>query len=207
MKKMAALSLSMLSALALSVPLASAADGGWYVGAGAGRSIFNGNELDLEPTRLASETYDQLSLDTKSAGWKLFSGKQFNENWAVEAAYTSLGTFSYNARITSNFNALEYVEAKPECWSLSGVGILPMGNSFSLLGKAGLCHWYDYPSGHEGAYIYNLNSTGTSLTYGLGAKYDFTNNVGVRAEWERFEKVVHNRASADLYSVNFQYGF
>lgn len=200
--------LAILSVLALSAPLASAADNGWYAGAGVGRSNFNGNELDLEPTNLANETYTLNNLDKSSTGWKLFAGKQFNENWAVEAAFTKLGKFYFNATITSVLpNAIETGEAKPDCWSLSGVGTLPLGNNFSLLGKAGICHWADHPFAQEAGVPYILESTGDSLTYGFGAKYDFGNNFGLRAEWERFEKVVHNRASADLLSVSLQYGF
>jgi OOP family OmpA-OmpF porin len=198
---------AILSVLALSAPLALAADSGWYAGAGVGRTNFNGNELDLEPTNLANETYILNKLDKSSTGWKLFVGKQFNENWAVEGAFTKLGKFYFNATITSAGNASETAEAKPDCWSLSAVGTLPLGNNFSLLGRAGICHWADHPFAQEAGVEYRLNSSGNSLTYGVGAKYDFGNNFGVRAEWERFEKVVHDRASADLLSVSLQYGF
>ena len=199
--------LAIMSVLAFSAPLASIADTGWYAGAGVGRTNFSGSELDLEPTRLATETYTLNSLDKSSTGWKLFAGKQLNENWAVELAFTKLGKFYFNATITSAGNAIETGEAKPDCWSLSGVGTLPLGNNFSLLGKAGICHWADHPFAQEAGVPYILESTGDSLTYGVGAKYDFTDNLGVRAEWERFEKVVHNRASADLLSISLQYGF
>ena len=204
MKKISAI----LCMLAFSAPLAFAAEGGWYAGVGAGRSVFNGNELDLEPSNLANETYTLHKLDDFSSSWKFFAGKQFNENWAVEAAYTSLGKFSFDATITSAMPPVpEYGEAKPDCWSLSGVGILPLGSNFSLLGKAGLCRWDDRAYAEEGGVPYEVYTTGTSLTYGVGAKYDINEKFGVRAEWERFEKVVHNRTSVDLYSVSLQYGF
>jgi len=201
--------LAIFSVLALLVPMVSVADNGWYAGAGIGRSNFNGNELDLEPTNLANETYILNNLDKSSTGWKLFAGKQFNENWAVEAAFTKLGKFYFSATITSVGPppANETGEAKPDCWSVSGVGTLPLGNNFSLLGRAGICHWADHPFAQEAGVQYPENSNGNSLTYGFGAKYDFGNNFGLRAEWERFEKVVHNRASADLLSVSLQYGF
>ena len=66
--------LAMLSVLALSAPLTSVADTGWYAGAGGGRTNFNGNELHLEPTNLANETYILNNLDDASTGWKLFAG-------------------------------------------------------------------------------------------------------------------------------------
>jgi OOP family OmpA-OmpF porin len=203
--------LAILSVLALSAPMASATD--WYVGAGGGRANFNGNELDLEPSRLATETYALNNLDKSSTGWKLFAGRQLNENWAVEFAYTKLGKFYFDATINAGpgpgpYPIAEYAEAEPDCWSLSGVGFLPLGNNFSLLGKAGLCRWDDHAYAREGLIEYTgPMSTGTNLTYGIGAKYDFADNLGVRAEWERFEKAVHHRSSVDLLSVSLQYGF
>ncbi len=204
--------LAILSVLALSAPMASAAD--WYAGVGGGRSNYNGNELGLEPTRLASEVYTLNNLETVGTGWKLFAGRMLNENWAVEVAYTKLGRFWFDANILSGpgpgpFPTNEIAEAKPDCWSLSGVGSYPLGNNFSLLGKAGICKWADHALGYEGGISYNLEafSEGYSLTYGIGAKYDFADNLGVRAEWERFEKVVHKHDSADLLSISLQYGF
>jgi len=189
---------------------AAAGLAGWYAGAGAGWSSFDGNEVDLEPS-IATETYTLTRLDDGSTGWKVFGGHQFNENWAVELAYTNLGKFSFDADIASGSVGVpttEYGEVKPDCWSLSAVGILPVGNNFSLLGKAGVCRWDDNAFAYEvGGPPYPEGSTGTDLTFGLGAKYDINDNLGVRAEWERFNNVVHDRANVDLWSLSLQYGF
>lgn len=183
---------------------------GWYAGAGGGWSSFNGNEVDLAPG-LASETYTLTKLDDDSTAWKVFGGYQFNKNWAAELAYTDLGKFSFEADVSAGpfATGTEYGKAKPACWSLSAVGILPVGNNFSLLGKAGICRWDDharvvYPATGT---IEPVESTGTDLTFGLGAKYDASRNLGVRAEWERFNNVVHDRSSVDLWSLSLQYSF
>jgi len=211
MKKMKVL--SMLGLLALWATLASAAETGWYVGGGGGASTYNGTGEDFAPL-IPGETLTTTNLQDTSTGWKVFAGKQFHENWGVEFAYTSLGKFSRDADVTGGVAgspASEYAEVKPECWSLSAVGTLPLGNNFSLLGKAGLCRWDDKAYAYETAAgvitpepVY---TTGTNLTFGLGAKYDFTNNWGMRVEWERFESVVHNSSSVDMWSGSLQYGF
>lgn len=202
--------LTMLSVLACSVPLASAADSGWYAGAGGGSSSFKGDQVDLQPS-LANEVYTVTSLDKSGTGLKLFAGKMLHENWAVEIAYTDLGKFSYGADIASGSPSAPTTEqgiAKPTCWSLSGVGILALGNNISLLGKAGVCRWDDRVWAQEvGGPAYPVESIGNSLTVGLGAKYDFRNNLAVRAEWERFNNVVHHRSSVDMWSISLQYGF
>lgn len=43
--------------------------------------------------------------------------------------------------------------------------------------------------------------------YGLGAKYDYTKNIGVRLEWERYKNVVHESSDVNLTSVSLQYSF
>ena len=202
---------------AMAAPAAAAALSGWYAGVGGGWSKFNGNAVDISPT-LANEVYSVTKLDDGSTGWKVFGGYQFNKNWAAELAYTDLGKFSMNANVSGGIGGgagTEYAEVKPTCWSLSAVGILPVGNNFSLLGKAGVCRWDDNFKAHETVagtvYPYpdgpSVGSTGTDLTYGLGAKYDATRNLGIRAEWERFNNVVHDRESADLWSLSLQYSF
>jgi OOP family OmpA-OmpF porin len=201
---------------AMAAPAARAAGTGWYAGVGGGWSSFDGNAVDIAPT-LAGESYTVTSLDDSSTGWKVFGGYQFNKNWAAELAYTDLGKFSMNADVSGGLGGgagTEYAQVKPTCWSLSAVGILPLGNNFSLLGKVGVCRWDDRFSAHETVagmeYPYpdgDSYSKGTDLTFGLGAKYDVTKNYGVRAEWERFNNVVHDQSNVDLLSISFQYSF
>jgi OmpA-OmpF porin, OOP family len=192
---------------------ARADDIGWYAGVGGGWSKFNGNGVDLVPS-IPGETVGVTRLDDSSTAWKVFGGYQFTRNWAVELAYTDLGKFSTDANVVGGVGvvaATEYAEVKPNCWSLSAVGILPLGNNFSLLGKAGVCRWDDRSKAYETVVNTIIpetpSSTGTDLTFGLGAKYDATRNLGVRAEWERFDKVVHDRSSVDLWSLSLQYHF
>jgi len=59
------------------------------------------------------------------------------------------------------------------------VGILPLAPQFSLLGKIGFASIdVDTPAGGD---------TKTELTYGIGAQYDVTPKIGVRAQWQRYE--------------------
>jgi OOP family OmpA-OmpF porin len=211
MKKMSVLTVSI--AMALLAPLASAADSGWYMGAGGGATSYNGTGKDFAPL-LPGEVLVTTSLKDTSTGYKLYGGKQFTENWGVELAYTSLGKFSRDATVTGGTAPLggtEYGEVKPECWSLSAVGTLPVGNNFSLMGKAGLCRWDDTAKAYETAagtiYPELALTTGTNLTFGLGAKYNFSNNWAIRAEWEDFDHVVHNSSSVHMWSGSIQYGF
>lgn len=198
--------LVMWNLLAFSIPLASAAGSEWYVGASSGGSSFDGHAEDIELT-LARENHVVTRMEGGGNGWRLFAGKQLHENLAIELAYTEMGKFSYDANIAFP-PTTEYGEVEPKCWSLSAVGILPLSNHFSLLGKAGFCRWNDRAFAYEvGGPVYPSGSIGTDLTVGFGTKYEINKRLGVRAEWERFNKVVHKRNSVDMWLLSLQYGF
>jgi hypothetical protein len=81
---------------------------------------------------------------------------------------------------------------------VSGIGTMPLGENMSVFGKLGVVQ--DEPQLNLG-----LPGSGTDLTYGLGLKYQLTNDVGLRFEWQRF-----NSGSAfddEVLSGGLRYSF
>jgi OOP family OmpA-OmpF porin len=98
-------------------------------------------------------------------GWKFLGGYQFHRNFAAEVGYGWL-VDEDDVEVT----ALEFV----------GVGMFPLGNNFSVVGKLGFASWeFDAPGG--------TNEDGTDLTWGVGVQWDFSRNLGLRAMWQRYE--------------------
>ena len=96
--------------------------------------------------------------------FKLYAGYRFHPNVAVEGGWAQL--FDKGG---SEVTSLELV----------AVGILPLAHQFSLLGKLGFASVdVDTPLGGD---------TKTELTYGIGAQYDVTPMIGVRAGWQRYD--------------------
>lgn len=96
--------------------------------------------------------------------FKLYAGYKFHPNVAVEGGWAQL--FDKGG---SEVTSLELV----------AVGILPLAHQFSLLGKLGFASVdVDTPLGGD---------TKTELTYGIGAQYDVTPMIGVRAGWQRYD--------------------
>jgi opacity protein-like surface antigen len=62
---------------------------------------------------------------------------------------------------------------------VSGVGSMPLGENVSVYGKLGVLQ-------EEPQLNLGIPGSGTDLTYGLGLKYQFTNDLGLRFEWQRF---------------------
>jgi OOP family OmpA-OmpF porin len=148
---------------------AQTAMSGFYVGAGVGQS--------KAKDWCALGGFD--SCDDKKTAWKIFGGYQFTPNFAVDAGYTKLGKF------TASFGP-ETEEAKVTAWEASLLAGAPLVGGLSIFGRLGL-----YRASVED--VDNLFGTfkhdNNDFTYGLGLGYDVTRNLGVRAEWQRYNKV------------------
>jgi len=109
--------------------------------------------------------------DDKDTAWRLLGGYQINRNFAAEVGYHHFGKASAPG-----------VAIKGDAWELVGLGMFPVMNAFSIYGKLGV---YRGELEGEGAAA-GIKETNTDLTYGLGAQFDISRNLGVRAEWQRY---------------------
>lgn len=117
--------------------------------------------------------------DDKDTSWGLFAGYQFNRTLGAEVGYHDLGSISAPGASVDG-KALELV----------GVAAWPIGGGpFSVYGKLG-----GYRGELKGL---GIKETNTDLTYGLGAQYDLTSNLGLRAEWQRYPNMGGGDFNAD----------
>ena len=131
------------------------------------------------------------SCDDKDTAWRILGGYQFNRHFAAEVGYHDLGEASAPGG-----------RAEATAWELVGIGTLPLASQLSLYGKLGV-----YRGELEAAGIEESN---TDLTYGLGVQYDFAKAIGVRGEWQRYEKLGGGalvETDADVLSVGVLYRF
>jgi opacity protein-like surface antigen len=112
--------------------------------------------------------------DDKDTAWRFIAGYQINKSFAVELGYTDLGEASAPGA-SAEASALEVV----------GLGFLPLGNHFSLYGKAGFYRGTVEASGGGGS----VDESNNGLTFGAGVQWDFGRNLGLRAEWQRYADV------------------
>jgi OmpA-OmpF porin, OOP family len=197
--------------------LVRAQDQGWYMGVGAGPSKAQDatcSDLDLGfPTTGASCT----AKDT-STGAKIFGGYQFNKYLAAEAGYVYLGKFTISAiKPTPAFQFSFDESDKASGVSIDAVGTLPITAEFGLLGRIGFFRWtLEDSTTLTTAFAGGVNFssprtvTGIDLDLGAGAKYDFSKNLGVRAEFQRFKNIGNNdtgKADIDLVSASVVYRF
>ena len=186
--------------------------GGWYLGAGVGRS--NATGLSGIDTTLAGAGISSTSTvgDTDTA-WKLLAGYQVNKYFGVEGGYGNLGQYNVNSTVSAPGAGVGTATWKANnVWSLAGIGYIPIVDKLSAFGKVGFAYSkvsFNY-SDTVGDAISNSKST-TSPLYGVGMKYDFGNNVSVRGEFERYQNVgdsnITGQSSINVFSLGLLYRF
>jgi OOP family OmpA-OmpF porin len=167
-KLLAAVAISLLSATAM------AQDKGWYVGGAFGQSKAKDFCTGVSGPGV---TCDDSDVTLKGMG-----GYQFTRNVAVEFGLTAAGAVEARGPAGT-------VTIDAAILDAAAVGILPLGDKFSVFGKVGL-----YTSAVETDFNTltvrgTERTTNSDLTYGAGVGFAITPKLVVRAEWQRYQDV------------------
>ncbi len=184
----------------------------WYLGFGAGQSRAKINDSTL--TSVLSGTgasVATITRDEKEASYKFFAGYQYNSYLAFEGGVFNLGSYTFAATTTpaATVNgALKNTVGS----NLDVIGTLPLGSGFSLLARAGVQSSKTRDLFSSGGLTLATTSPSKNLVSykaGVGAAYDFTKNIGVRADWERYRVSdgYSAKMNVDLYTLNLLYKF
>jgi len=164
---------AMLGATVMAAPAASMAQArgetGWYLGGGIGQSQAKDGCTGVGGPG--------VSCDDKDTAYKIFGGYQVNRNFAAEFGYSDLGKVKASGPLGS-------VDIKSNAWDLTAVGAFALANQFSVFGRLGF-----YRSETKLGGLGSGKKNTTDVTYGGGVQYDFSRNLGVRGEWQRYSKV------------------
>jgi OOP family OmpA-OmpF porin len=141
---------------------AFAQDQGWYAGLTFGQSK-------------AKDACEGVpDCDDKDTAWRILGGYQFNKNLAVELGYTDLGEASATG-----------ASIEATAWEVVAVGSWPFTPQFSAYGKVGMYRG-EVDASAPGI---SLSESNTDLTYGIGVRWDFAKNLGLRAEYQIYSDV------------------
>ena len=157
---------------------------GWYAGFGFGQSKYR----DLAAT----------NANTRTEGWKVYSGYQFNKYLGVEGGFANLNDLTATAGATRS-------ETESRAWSLAAVGSYPLTDKFAVMAKAGAAYVLTTTSTKVGtALAQRSGDDGYQPYYGVGVKYALLDNFDLRVEWERFDLDEYN---IDLMTAGFAVKF
>lgn len=206
------IALAVLGTVSSSWAIAQDETTGPYIGGNVGRTRADFDNGSINRT-LAGQglTVQSTTEDNSGTGYKLFGGYQLNRNFAVEGGYFDLGKSSYTFNTTpvGTFNGQTRVRGL----NLDLVGMLPVTDRFSVLGRIGAAYAQSRASfsstGAVAANTTNPRRNDTNLKVGLGMQYAITEALAVRAELERYRinDPVRNRGHIDMASVGLIYRF
>jgi OOP family OmpA-OmpF porin len=142
-------------------PLVASADGPWYVGAGAGES-----------------TLESGGFDDSATSWKVFGGYQFHDSFAAEVGYLDSGEAKETVGIESLSISTDGITA-------SLVGMLPIGETFSVHARLGMFFWDAEATFDDGVGgVFTASQSGEDPYYGVGGGMALGENAGLRLEYE-----------------------
>lgn len=159
------------------VALLAAASAAWgqergaYVGAAIGQAAYRGT---------CQGAPSGTSCDNSDTATRLFGGYQFTRRFAMELGYHDLGTAEAHGGGPASITERADITA----FDFTLVGMLPVGNRFSLLARLGF-----YRGKVEAAATPARGwetKTTTDITYGFGGRYAFAEHAEFRLEYQHF---------------------
>lgn len=124
------------------------------------------------------------------SSYKVYGGYQLTPNYALELSSVRLG---YQRDANGN-------QALSRGYSLDGVGLMPLGNGFSLLGRVGLADMKTITT--------SGSDHGLALKVGAGVQYQLSQSTALRAEWERYRlDAFSTHPNADQFTLGVKFGF
>lgn len=198
-KAITILVLAAASSLTYAQAVSSKPVGPWYVGVSGGQSradlddwdYYNGYTINGVPGAFTGLV--TMDADTRDTAWRIYLGYNFNENWAIEGAYTDLG--SIKTHYTWNALSLPLFEVSGDqvSWAAMLKGTLPINKQFDVFGLLGAT------SNRTKVTFTPINVTlvggvpsgsdhRTGLMTGLGAEFKPNPNVGIRLEYQNFDQ-------------------
>ena len=189
--------LAVAAAMTVGAP-ALAQDGRFYLGLALGQS-----QADID---CAGTT----ACEDSDTAWKVLGGYQFSRHFALEGGYADLGEVTASVGAFGGIPAAD-VSIEATVLELVGVGLLPVAERFSVYGKLGLyMAETDVTVTFAGLGPVRRSDDNTDLTFGFGLRYDFTPNLGVRGEWQRYSDVsadAFGESDLDVISIGLVWRF
>lgn len=202
------LSLAILAIITLTCATSSfASEKGWYLFGAGGQTTGNGYKPMLD---------DQLTFEGKNGFssslstpvvYKLNVGYQINNKLALEGGFIGSTSVTYNAS-GGNLAGPVTAQARLSGWTFGAVGMMPLGNQFSLLGKLGVADIQVTAAVTGFGNNTYLSGIKSDITYGVGAKYDFTDTLSMRLDLDSYNVgsfTSSSRCSVWTVGVGFKY--
>lgn len=155
------------------------------------------NYLGASISKATTDGFCSGVADCENANqsWKAFAGVRANDNIVLESSYVDFGQ-------QSGTDANGATSQQATAFTAAALASIPVSDQIGVFGKAGMARWTLEHTNSTGT----TKSTGTDMMIGAGADYDFGDNMGLRAEWERYKDIGSTEGQSgdiDLLSLGF----
>ncbi len=188
-KKITATTLASVCAVGMSANLMAKDAPNVYVGGGYGQYKFEFENDDID-----------TDFDDSSDVIKVFVGSELAPGIAVELGYHDFGDTEQGP-----------FEANLEGVSIGGKFGVPVTHFMTLYGNLG---WFFWDADVEGTFLddvtpisFSESYDGNDVFYGAGAKFDVSERVAIRVEYNRYELDDEIDPELDIFSVSGQVAF
>lgn len=150
-----------------------------YVGGGIGADRINGEDF----------TNSNGDISKKRVSWKAQAGLKFNPVLSIEGQYIDFGAANRNSD-----------RVKATGWTAGAILDLPTGIFITPYAKAGAIRWKTDNRFNN----LSANDSGTDFTWGGGVRFHLSDNLDLRAEYERFRL---DSTHVDNLAATMQFNF
>lgn len=139
-----------------------------------------------------------VGFDDTAIGWRIFGGYKFSPNFALELGYVDSGTAEDTLQGVFGGTNLE---VDFTAWTVTGLGILPLNESWDLFGKLG------YFDGEFEASSLGLSAADdeSGFTLGAGARFKLSENLAIRGDFDWYDTEADTLWSIGV-GVQFNFG-
>jgi OOP family OmpA-OmpF porin len=212
----AAVALACLSSVALAQSKMGA-DAGWYVGGHVGRSSTSFNGTDFNATGGVSKTTEE-----HDTAWKLLLGYNFDQNWALEGFYTSLGEpkVKYSGIVVgTTVGGTGEIKMRNDAWGIAVKGTIPVHQQWDIYGRLGWTYnrsemnasfsLADTYFGTVAQTNWGASENRSDVLLGVGVEWKPQKNWGIRLEYENYGEFGNKldnytdtgRSDSDMWSL------
>ena len=165
--------------------------------------FYLGGKLGVNHYQHACESWS-LDCDKNSFAAGIFTGYQFNENFALEAAYLDLG--DAKASYLENANTHKYTGSMKGL-ELSALGSIYLADKLAAFAKAGVFNWH----GENKGPFNKTKADDWSPTVGAGITYQLNDSWQARFEYQYFnnlgdDTIGGTNAHLTTLGISYQFG-
>ncbi|MFO1407664.1 MAG: outer membrane beta-barrel protein [Steroidobacteraceae bacterium] len=196
---------ALFATLALAAGTATAADDGFYLGAGVGYGKINVNSGKIDNSidnALTGTGYavTQSDVGQGATPYSLTAGYRFMKYFAVELSYIDLGNADYKGTVSDGVDTAGRVKGQWEAtgWPVSVLGIWPIDDAWEVFGRVGL-FMGDVKLNAKvvdgvGDTIIKGHTSDNSNQFlgGVGVNYNFLDTWTARVEWQALPSLGNN---------------